>query len=602
MKRKLITTITVLGATLLLSACGASPKETETPVSVEETGQEDVEETVETETEEPKPQTTEPAETTDTEEATETEPDMQEAAEPIVADSFTTDENAYGNSIGNLYNDGIFIYDTKGAFYYYNGYKGGLYVTIESDGLTAPIVNEKAHQYNYLDEKLYYLNEKEQIVKYGPFDGETEILREKGTAYLQLVNDKLYYTDAESSYLYTMSVEGGEEEILIEEGVYFPVVYKDMVIFQRDSDGESLYAMSLEDGEMTKINDVASYCPIVYRDRIYYIARVGDAHSVRAVNLDGSGEAVLDNTYGYYMNIYNGVLYYVTEDNPGAIQCRDLSKESEAAVEMDISPQIHNALNEVQQAYNEPLIDDYKVTMYSTPNFSGKYMHFACEEMVDGESFVDMYFYDMEEDKIIVLTEFCREIGDYAAEAIEEYMETAEIESGEDNSAPAGNADAQTENAGEVIITQGNVQNKALVEEGLAKVPANVYRQFVAGGWHVILTDTSLGENVGGCTFWDNHTIVIPDSCGSMIPTIVVHEMGHFLGGATKTPWKSEEFAAIYAEEKDAFVATGGYNAVNSYNEMEFFSQVFCDSYTTGQAQTVAPKAYEFVQRYVNSL
>lgn len=596
MKRKLITTIAVLGAALLLSACGGSSEEMQTPVSAEENKQEEVEETKESESNDLKPQTAEPAETAEPEE------DIQEEAEPIVVDSFSADENAYGNSIGNLYNDGMFIYDTKGAFYYYNGYKGGLYVTIENDGLTAPIVNEKAHQYSYLDEKLYYLNEKEQIVKYGPFDGETEILREKGTAYLQLVNDKLYYTDAENSYLYTMPVEGGAEELLIEEGVYFPVVYKDMIIFQRDSDGESLYSMPLAGGEMTKINDVASYYPIVYRDRIYYIAQEEDAHSVRAVNLDGSGEAILENTYGYYMSIHNGVLYYVTEDNPGAIKCRDLSKESEAAVELDISPQIHSALNEIHQANNEPLIGDYKVTLYSAPNFSGKYMHFSCEEMIDGQSYVDMYFYDMEKDEVIVLTDFCREIGAFAAEAIEEYMKTAETEPSKDASAQTGNADTQTENAGEVIIEQGNVQNKALVEEGLAKVPENVYQKFVDGGWHIILTDTSLGEGVGGCTYWDNHTIVIPDSGGDLIPTIVVHEMGHFLGGATKTPWKSEEFAAIYAEEKDAFAATGGYNAANSYNEMEFFSQVFCDSYTTGQSQTAAPKAYEFVQRYVSSL
>lgn len=594
-KRKFVVAMAAVGMSFVLYSCGASSEETEASVSVEENGQGDAEVSGKAGAEEPASQAAE---------LSEPEEDIQEVQAPIVADAFLADENAYGNSIGNLYNDGIFIYDTKGAFYFYDGYKGGLYVTIEDSGLSAPIARETAHQYNYLDERLYYLNEKNQLVQYGPYDGETEILREEGTDYLQLVNDTLYYTDTENSYLYQMSLEDGEEELLIEEGVYYPVVYKDMVIFQRDSDKESLYSMSFEDGKMTKINDVTSYDPIVYRDRIYYIAKEDAAYSVRAVNLDGSGETVLENTYGYYMNLYNDMLYYVTKDDPGVIRCRDLSRESEAAVEMDISPQIQKALNEMNQTYGDPLIEDYKVTLYSAPNFSGKYMQFSCEELIDGESCVDMYFYDMEEDKVIVLTEFCQEFGDFAAKEMQKYLETLEPEGsgGAVQAEGTGAAQSADADAGGVIITQGSVQNKALVEEGLAKVPANVYQKFIAGGWHIILTEESLGEGVGGCTFWDNHTIVIPDSGGSMIPVIVVHEMGHFLGGATKTPWKSEEFAAIYSEEKDAFAATGGYNAANCYSQMEFFSQVFCDSYTTGQAQTAAPKAYAFVQKYVNSL
>lgn len=154
----------------------------------------------------------------------------------------------------------------------------------------------------------------------------------------------------------------------------------------------------------------------------------------------------------------------------------------------------------------------------------------------------------------------------------------------------------------DVIITEGNVTNVALCLEGLNRLPTNVVNRFLASGWHIILTDRELGENIAGSTYWSNHTIVIPDNEGSKIPTIVAHEMGHFLGGSTGTPWKSSEFASIWAEEKDAFAATGGYNGTNSYSQMEFFSQVFCDTYSTGYAKNVAPKAYEFVQRYVNQL
>lgn len=89
---------------------------------------------------------------------------------------------------------------------------------------------------------------------------------------------------------------------------------------------------------------------------------------------------------------------------------------------------------------------------------------------------------------------------------------------------------------GSLIHTEGEVHNQALVEEGLAKIPSNMYQRFVSTGWHIILTDRSLGENVGGSTYWSDHIIMIPDSMGGDIPTVVAHEMGHFLGGSTGTP------------------------------------------------------------------
>ncbi len=162
-------------------------------------------------------------------------------------------------------------------------------------------------------------------------------------------------------------------------------------------------------------------------------------------------------------------------------------------------------------------------------------------------------------------------------------------------------------NMSNVLVIDGNVQNAALVYEGLNLIPINLLHKFLADGWQIVLTDQSMqafghAANVGAATYWKNHMIVIPDSQGAKISTILVHEMGHVLGGYAGTPSSSAEFEAIYAEEKDAFGATGGLNKTNAYSSIEFFAQVFCDIYTTGHAKSVAPKAYEFVLRYVNSM
>lgn len=332
------------------------------------------------------------------------------AEEPIAEpEVYTEDENVYGNSIGNIYNDGGFIFNPNGIFYFYNSYADSLYLTLEKDGLSMAILDGGLFHMNFLDEKLYGTNEDGNIVVLGVNEGTTNILREGIAEDLQVVNDRFYYKDGDDNTLRTMALDGSDEIVLLDEEVWYPVVYKDLIVFQLDSDGESLYSMPLEGGEKTKLNDVESHSPIVYRDKIYYMAIENAQYSIRGMNLDGSDDTVLVQEIPHYMNLRDGVLYYVSEENPGQITCLDVTEEGSEPRAWDLTEQMATALRET---YGDEAVGELEATRYLFPNFSGKYMMFMCETEIDGSDYCDEFIYDTEEDKIIVIPVFCQNLTD----------------------------------------------------------------------------------------------------------------------------------------------------------------------------------------------
>ena len=66
------------------------------------------------------------------------------------------DTNQYGNSIGNLYNDGSFVYDLVGnTFYLYDVYENCIVKTDVVTGNTSVILNKPLFSLNYRNGKLY---------------------------------------------------------------------------------------------------------------------------------------------------------------------------------------------------------------------------------------------------------------------------------------------------------------------------------------------------------------------------------------------------------------------------------------------------------------
>lgn len=344
----------------------------------------------------------------------EKEDEIEEAEGVLV---YEEDQNVYGNTIGNIYNDGTFIFNEEdGCLYFQNLYTRHMVKTVPETGHTVNLSDKLLSMYNLYDGKLYGVEitsdqQPGRLYVYDLQSGDLEILREAPASYLQVVDGTLYFTDHTDHTLRKMEAESREEITLVGEPVYFPTVYKDVIVFQLDSDKESLYSIPKDGGEMVKLNDVRSYEPMVYRDRIYYKALDKDEqYTVRSMNLDGSGEEILLPEGTLAMNLHEDVLYYVLQGTPNKVFYIDLSDETREVQSLELGDLIRSAL---KNAYGTT---DLQIVSYAPIQFSGNYMIFMDVMKIDGQDYYDEYIYRMDTEELFIIPEYCTDKGNAGVE------------------------------------------------------------------------------------------------------------------------------------------------------------------------------------------
>lgn len=349
---------------VFFTGCGSTPpaEETAGPVGAEQAVEESA---------------TEPAEP-----APEPEPDPEPEPEEIVP-AFEEDANVYGNSRGNLYNEGIFVECGDGGYIENNGY--GRVVLLEADGKATVLDQLNTWHMNYKDGQLFGIQ--------GNLDGETlgilNAVIDEGAENvtirldetvkpetLFLVNDDVYYTDAGTHRLYRYEPEG-EDELLIDTEVYNPVFYKDRIIYQRDADGESLHSISPAGEEDVKLNDVRSYWPIVYRDKIYYQAVVDAAYTLRRMELDGSEDTEIAKIRYSNPVVCQDRLFLLDIDHQDILSCLDLTQEEKGVQTIDIGGEAAELFAGRESDYGraEGTFQNYEIMYYSNlSNINDKLM------------------------------------------------------------------------------------------------------------------------------------------------------------------------------------------------------------------------------------
>ncbi len=396
--RKLLAVLLVVVLALALAACG---KKNDTKLSESET-------VADTET---LPDTEMITDVSETEIPTE---EPAEAVPAALVELPEEDSSVYGNSIGNMYNEGALATNDYGGYYLYDMYEGAMYLFSADVGLAIPADTDVGLYLNYVDGVLYGTDDDLAIYAYDLAEDTTQLLREADdtVAYLQVVDDVIYFTAGEDSTLRSLPVTGGEETVLIDEPVYYPVVYKNWIIFQRDGDGESLYAMPLDGGDMVKLNDVASYQLIVDADKVYYQAKEGEDYSLRVLDLaDGSERTLYDGT-PYNMNISDGKLYFIREEACNCISYIDLSDPDAQIQILNPADAVLAALKEI---YGEDAIGSFALTACSEMNICGDYMLFLCSETIDGTDYTDEYLYNLENDTVLVIPAITYDYTDWIA-------------------------------------------------------------------------------------------------------------------------------------------------------------------------------------------
>lgn len=315
--------------------------------------------------------------------------------------------NQYGNTMGNLYNDGFFVHDTAdNSFYFYNVYENCVEKTDAITGNTSIIFNKPLFSLNYNNGTLYGTEltsdlEPGNLIAYDIATGNSTTLHAAPVRHSQLVNNELYFTNLNDRLLRKLNVETREETILTTQPVYYPVVYKNMVVFQLYSDNESLYVMPKDGGQMTKLNNYHSHFPLIYNDVVYYQSNENGVCRLRSINLDGTGDAELMTANFGNMNIYDGKYYFIRKDAPNKIYYIELSDNNHIIKELPLEASIRKSLNET---YGANSID---VTSYSTIQFAGDHLLVMCREIIDGDKYVDEYIYAVNTNDVIIIPEFC---------------------------------------------------------------------------------------------------------------------------------------------------------------------------------------------------
>ena len=108
--------------------------------------------------------------------------------------------------------------------------------------------------------------------------------------YAQYYDGYFYYSDNTQDYrYYRIPAEGGEPELILDKGVYYPLIHDGWLLYQDDADNESLHWMELESGDDCKINSSPACNAYLDGDYIYYEGKEQNPGIYR-VKVDGSDE------------------------------------------------------------------------------------------------------------------------------------------------------------------------------------------------------------------------------------------------------------------------------------------------------------------------
>ena len=208
-------------------------------------------------------------------------------------------------------------------------------------------------------------------------DDEKELIANAAT--LQIVGDSMYYckckedSPSELTQYCKSNLDGENEEVIIDEPVYFPYVIENTIFYQNDADNETIHKYDLETKEDTKITQEKTYGYTLDDDYLYCVVkddtknaeeRIGTLVKVDLKTLESttiydgaadSGLSVKDNTlffvncndedrlyridkdgsnigivtqddYVYHTAIFDDMLYYENRDSEnyidGFVMCK----------------------------------------------------------------------------------------------------------------------------------------------------------------------------------------------------------------------------------------------------------------------------------------
>ncbi|HKL80527.1 MAG TPA: DUF5050 domain-containing protein [Mobilitalea sp.] len=255
--------------------------------------------------------------------------------------TYFSDEEATGNTAGNIYNGGLFC-EKDGKIYFSNDNDdGSLYVMSSDTSYIKKLHDDKVAYINADENYVYYLRANNTrannsgsilmfnntgIYRINQNGKDLESISPNPGSYLTLKDNFLYYQNYdvnEGLYFYRNRIDNDRERLLIKEAI-IPITVADNKLyytgFEQDHD---IHSMDLSSFTTTTVKKGSFAYPIFVGGYIYYLD-ISDNYSLNRMNNDGSDSVVLVNKRCSSYNITNTstFLYYQIDDQENSRICR----------------------------------------------------------------------------------------------------------------------------------------------------------------------------------------------------------------------------------------------------------------------------------------
>lgn len=137
-------------------------------------------------------------------------------------------------------------------------------------------------------------------------------------------------------------------------------------------------------------------------------------------------------------------------------------------------------------------------------------------------------------------------------------------------------------------------------------IPSEIREDFINNGWKIELVDYSIsdkyniGYNVCGLTLQDAHDILI-EANQSSIRTALIHEVGHYIDIEEGYISNNENFKILYSENKDSAMKYSENFNTETYNEQEYFAELFRVYISDGDMKYNRYTEYLYISSIVTS-
>ena len=173
------------------------------------------------------------------------------------------------------------------------------------------------------DHYIYMSNANNELVK---LDKKMNVIKNYGikqATYLNLVGEKLYYTDSDH-HISVLDTKTGKHEILQNVETFYMTYHDNKLYYQNDDDNESLYVYDLSTKASTKLLEEHIYNMNFVGDTIYLTGK----SSIISYNMTTKATDTIYNEQ-VYGSVYNdGYLYFITDrQSLGRVSVK--SKESQ---------------------------------------------------------------------------------------------------------------------------------------------------------------------------------------------------------------------------------------------------------------------------------